>query len=121
MIRLAAVSLLAAITVAGCGGSPAAPPASVARIPCCAPVQTAKDARRWAAQWCDVAVSMPRERVLSMMGTPTHSSEEALTWDGFGYQLNAFFDTHARVMQLDINEAVTTGARRAGLGCGATR
>lgn len=110
--RLVVFAILLVFCLAGGASAYAGPPP---REP------TTQDVKRWVKRWCKVKPGMTRRRTIKLMGRPSSSFAGQLSWEGFGYDLTAFFDERQRVRQLDINDIRMTKRQRARLRCADTR
>lgn len=117
-LTLAALAAVAAsVTMAACGS-----PATVDRGSTTAPaVLTARDAQRWAKQWCTVQPGDRQAFVRVLMGTPTASYAGQDQWEGFGYSFTAFYDERGRVTQLQLSDVRMTGRQRRAIRCNEVR
>lgn len=59
--------------------------------------------------------------MVAVMGDPTSSSDETMSWSAHQYQFNAFFGADGKVRQLDINRHSLGEAEKAALKCAPVR
>lgn len=75
-------------------------------------------AAAWPTKWCQAQPGITKEQLVGIMGPPTTSFPDAMSWaDRHHYQFNAFLNEDGTVRQLDINQASLTDAEKAALQC----
>ncbi len=94
--------------VAGCSGSGSGPTSQ-------------GDASAWPAQWCQAQPGMSKEALVRLMGPPSTTLPEEVTWSDDHYQFYAYLEPDGSVRQLDINSIHMTPAEKAGMKCGTGR
>src|SRR5436309_356356 len=112
-VGLAAV---AAVAVSACGGSGGP---SVRLEPSNSP--SADVVKSWPSKWCSEQPGVAKSTLYTAMGKPTSESTGQPSWDGFGWQFNAFFDENGNVRQMDINDSQLDASQRARITCETTR
>ncbi len=75
----------------------------------------------WPAKWCQAQPGITKEELVALMGQPTGTSDEHMSWSAHQYQFNAFLDSTGRVRQLDINRHSLSAAEKAALPCSDVR
>jgi len=78
-------------------------------------------AEAWPAKWCQAQPGNTKEQLVALMGQPTGSSEEHMSWSAHQFQFNAFLDSGGKVRQLDINRHSLSEAEKAALPCSDVR
>jgi hypothetical protein len=107
-MKSALIGFLPAVLIVGCSGS------ATTAIP-----QSVADA--WPLKWCQAEPGMPKEQLVSIMGQPTSTSAEHMSWSAHQYQFNSFLDPDGTVRQLDINLYSLSDAEKSALKCGDVR
>ncbi len=75
----------------------------------------------WPAKWCEAEPGIAKDQLVAIMGQPTGSSAEHMTWSAHQYQFNAFLEADGTVRQLDINQHSLSDAEKAALTCESVR